>query len=58
MADNKRDELKTGKSFEEVTVEEMEKSQGAGGDISPETTIPCGAGLSFSITLTLSIKHC
>ena len=47
-----------GKSFEELTEEDMKDLQGAGEDVNPETTIPCGAGLSFSVMVVLSVKHC
>ena len=57
MMANKKENL-TGKSFDELSTEEMQSLQGAGEDVNPETTIPCGAGLSFSVMVVLSVKHC
>jgi len=59
-------EVVTGKSFEDLTEEEMQQSQGAGdieGDTTPLTVVttssfPCSAGLGAGATAILSIKHC
>lgn len=69
MAEDKKNNLNdqvAGESFDELTQEEMEQSQGAGdvgGEVTPLATVttssfPCSAGVSASATIVFSISKC
>jgi len=50
-------ESMVGKSFDELTLEDMEQLQAAGGDVSPETTFICFLG-SLGVGGAISILKC